>query len=162
MRERARAGSLQPVGPSRSGIDLEGASDMANAPNRIRSATREDLLTAMQREAFAYASYMLFAGTAREDGRKEIADLFETIAQTELHQHFARLAEEAGLVGGDADNLRAAIEAESYAIEIMYPSFAEHAAAAGDTGAAGAFTTARNDDLAHLESFREALLDVSP
>jgi rubrerythrin len=135
---------------------------MTNARNGIRSATREDLLTAMHSEAFAYASYMLFAATARADGRKEIADLFETVAQTQLHQHFARLAEEAGLVGGDADNLRSAIESESYAIEIMYPSFAEHAAAAGDTGAAGAFTAARGDDVVHLESFREALLDVAP
>ena len=65
-------------------------------------------------------------------------------------------------MGGDADNLRSAIEAESYAIEIMYPSFAEHAAAAGDTAAAGAFTAARGEDVDHLESFREALLDVTP
>ncbi len=135
---------------------------MANEPNGIRSATREDLLTAMHSEAFAYASYMLFAATARADGRKEVADLFETVAQTELHEHFARLAEEAALVGDDAQNLRSAIEAESYAIEIMYPSFAEHAASAGDAGAAGAFTAARGDDVSHLESFREALLDVAP
>ncbi len=135
---------------------------MANAPNGIRSATREDLLTAMHSEAFAYASYMLYAETARADGRKEIADLFEASARTELHGHFARLAQEAGLVGGDAANLRAAIEAESYAIEVMYPSFAEHAAAAGDTGAADAFTSARADDVGHLESFREALLEVAP
>ena len=135
---------------------------MANAPNGIRSATREDLLTAMHSEAFAYASYMLYAATARAEGRKEIADLFETTAQAELHGHFARLAQEAGLVGGDAANLRAAIEAESYAIEVMYPSFAEHAAAAGDAGAAAAFTSARDDDVGHLESFREALLEVTP
>jgi rubrerythrin len=135
---------------------------MTDAHNGIRSATREDLLTAMHSEAFAYASYMLFAAIAREDGRKEVAELFETIAATELNGHFASLAEAAGLVGGDADNLRSAIEAESYAIEIMYPSFAEHAAAAGDAVAAGAFTAARADDVAHLESFREALLDVTP
>ncbi len=135
---------------------------MANAPNGIRSATREDLLTALHSEAFAYASYMLFAATARADGRREVADLFEAVAQTELHEHFARLAAEAGLVGDDAQNLRSAIEAESYAIEIMYPSFAEHAASAGDTEAAGAFTAARGDDVNHLESFREALLDVAP
>jgi rubrerythrin len=135
---------------------------MTDAHNGIRSATREDLLTAMHSEAFAYASYMLFAAIAREDGRKEVAELFETIAASELHGHFANLAEAAGLVGGDADNLRSAIEAESYAIEIMYPSFAEHAAAAGDTVAAGAFTAARGEDVAHLESFREALLDVAP
>ncbi len=134
---------------------------MAHAPNGIKSATREDLLTAMHAEAFAYASYMLFAARARADGRPQVAELFETVAQTELHQHFARLAHEAGLVGGDADNLRAAIEASSYAIEIMYPSFAEHAAAAGDAGAAEAFTRARGDDLASLESFREALLETS-
>jgi rubrerythrin len=150
------------VGPSWSGIDFKEPSDMTDEHTGIRTATREDLITAMHSEAFAYASYMLFAATAREDGRKEVAELFETIAHTELHQHFARLAEEAGLVGGDADNLRSAIEAESYAIEIMYPSFAEHAAAAGDAGAAGAFTAARGEDVDHLESFREALLDVTP
>jgi rubrerythrin len=133
---------------------------MAHAPNGIRSATREDLLTAMRNEAFAYASYMLFAARARTDGRPEVAELFETVAQADLHGHFARLAEEAGLVGGDAQNLRSAIEESSYAIEIMYPSFAEHAAAAGDAGAAEAFSQARADDLAHLESFREALLET--
>jgi rubrerythrin len=133
---------------------------MAQAPNGIRPATREDLLTAMRAEAFAHASYMLFAARARDDGRSEVADLFEAVAHTELHGHFARLAAEAGLVGGDAENLRAAIEESSYAIEIMYPSFAEHAAAAGDAGAADAFSRARTDDLAHLESFREALLET--
>lgn len=134
---------------------------MAQAPNGLRSATREDLLTAMRAEAFAYASYMLFAARAREDGRAEVADLFESVAQMDLHRHFARLAQEAGLVGSDAENLRAAIEESTYAIEIMYPSFAEHAAAAGDSGAADAFATARTDDLASLESFREALLETS-
>jgi rubrerythrin len=133
---------------------------MAHAPNGIRSATREDLLTAMRTEAFAYASYMLFAARARTDGRPDVAELFETVAQAELQGHFARLAEEAGLVGGDAQNLRSAIEESSYAIEIMYPSFAEHAAAAGDAGAAEAFSQARADDLVHLEAFREALLET--
>jgi rubrerythrin len=133
---------------------------MAHAPNGIRSATREDLLTAMRAEAFAYASYMLFAARARKHGRAEVADLFETVAHADLHGHFARLAAEAGLVGGDAHNLRSAIEESSYAIEIMYPSFAEHAAAAGDAGAAAAFVKARADDLAQLESLREALLET--
>lgn len=114
----------------------------------------------MRAEAFAYASYMLFAERARKDGRAEVAELFETVARTELHGHFARLADEAALVGGDAQNLRTAIEESSYAIEIMYPSFAEHAAAAGDAGAAAAFEQARADDLANLESFREALLET--
>lgn len=134
---------------------------MAHAPNGIRSATHEDLLTAMRAEAFAYATYMLFAARAREDGRPDVAELFETVAQADLHRHFAGLAHEAGLVRGPAEDLRSAIEEISYAIEIMYPSFAEHAAAAGDAGAADAFTAARADDLAHLESFREALIDIS-
>ncbi len=134
---------------------------MANAPNGIRSATREDLLTAMHSEAFAHASYMLFAARARADGRTEVAELFEAVAQADLHRHFAALATEAGLAGGDDENLRAAIEAASYAVEVMYPSFAEHAAAAGDTGAADAFTAARAAGIGHLESFREALLDVT-
>ena len=162
MRDRARAGSLVHTGRRGSASIEKEPLDMANAPNGIRSATREDLLTAMHSEAFAYASYMLYAATARAEGRKEIADLFETTAQAELQGHFARLAQEAGLMGGDAANLRAAIELESYAIEVMYPSFAEHATAAGDAGAAAAFTLARDDDVGHLESFREALLEVTP
>ena len=97
----------------------------------------------------------------RRNGRTEIADLFESTARTELEEHFAALADLAGIVGDDADNLRAAIEAESYEIEVMYPTFAEHATRATDTAAAECFTEIRRHEIDHLEALREALIDIT-
>jgi rubrerythrin len=129
--------------------------------NGLRSATKEDVLTALRTEAYTYARSMLFAAAARKNGRTEIADLFESTARTELEEHFAMLADLAGIVGDDADNLRAAIEAESYEIEVMYPTFAEHATRASDTAAAECFAEIRRHEVDHLEALREALIDIT-
>ena len=133
---------------------------MATAPD-LRSATKEDVLTALRTEAFTYARSMLFAAAARKNGRTEISDLFESTARTELEEHFAMLADLAGIVGDDAANLRAAIEAESYEIEVMYPTFAEHATRASDTAAAECFAEIRRHEVDHLEALREALIDIT-
>ena len=126
----------------------------------MTTATREDVLNAMHGEAFAYASYMLFAEEARRSGRRDVADLFEATARTELLEHFAELAALVGLVGSDADNLRTAIEGESHEIDVAYPSYADHARTAGDLAAADRFEEIRRDELDHLEAFREALESV--
>lgn len=60
----------------------------------------------MHGEAFAYVKYLLYAQQARQDGNKELADLFENTAKTERFEHFAEEAKVAGLVGMDADNLK--------------------------------------------------------
>lgn len=133
---------------------------MSAAPG-LHSATKEDVLTALRTEAFTYARSMLFAAAARKNGRTEIADLFESTARTELEEHFAMLADLAGIVGDDADNLRAAIEGESYEIEVMYPTFAEHANRATDAAAAECFTEIRRHEIDHLEALREALIDIT-
>lgn len=129
-------------------------------PAGITTATREDLLSAMHGEAFAYASYMLFAEVARRNGKAEVAELFEATARTELLEHFAEQAALVGLVRGDADNLRRAIEGESHEVEVLYPSYAEHARAAGDGAAADRLEEIRRDELDHLEAFREALESI--
>ena len=51
--------------------------------------TMDNLSTAMQGEAFAYAKYLLYAEHARKSGNKELADLFEKTANTERFEHFA-------------------------------------------------------------------------
>lgn len=129
-------------------------------PAGISPATREDVSSAMHGEAFAYASYMLFAEEARRNGRREIAELFETTARTELLEHFAEQAALLGLVGTTADNLRTAIQAESHEIDVTYPTYAEHARAAGDAAVADRLEEIRRDELDHLEAFREALESV--
>src|ERR1700687_1659414 len=85
----------------------------------LKPQTVDNLSTAMHGEAFAYAKYLLYAEHARKNGNKELAELFEKTANTELFEHFAEEADLAGLVGSDADNLKDAIHGESYEIDSM-------------------------------------------
>jgi rubrerythrin len=123
----------------------------------MNAQTQANLLTALHGEAFAYAKYMLYAEHARQQGRKELADLFEATARTELFEHFAEEAELAGLVGDDAANLREAIGGEAYEVDTMYRTFAEQAQAAGDNAAAARFTEVRQDETHHRDAFTAAL-----
>ena len=123
----------------------------------MNAKTRENLLTALHGEAFAYAKYMLFAEHARQAGQLELAQLFEQTARTELTEHFAEEAELAGIVGDDVNNLQDAIGGESYEVETMYRAFAEQARAAGDTAAADRFEEVRRDEVKHRAAFKAAI-----
>lgn len=126
----------------------------------MNTTTVENLLTAMHGEAFAYAKYMLYAERARQQGHTELAELFENIAKEERLEHFAEEAELAGLVGTDADNLRNAIDGESYEVETMYREFAEKALAAGDDAAAARFEEIRHDEIKHRDALKAALATI--
>lgn len=124
--------------------------------------TKKDLSTAMHGEAFAYAKYLLYAKQARHGGNEELANLFEKTANTERLEHFAEEARVAGLVGSDAENLRDAIQGESYEVETMYSEFAKQARAVGDEVAANRFEEIRRDEMKHRDAFKAALEKVQP
>lgn len=126
----------------------------------MNKTTINNLSTAMHGEAFAYAKYMLYAERARQSGNTELAQLFENTAREERFEHFAEEAELAGLVGNDADNLRDAIEGESYETETMYRDFAEQALAAGDKAAADRFAEIGRDEMKHRDAFKAALARI--
>lgn len=119
--------------------------------------THDNLIAALQGEAFAYARYRLFAAQAREEGDLDLAELLEGLAAVELNEHFAELAVLAGLVGADADNVAAAIQDENTEVEETYRAFAEQARAAGETAAAERFEEIRNDELEHARTLETAL-----
>jgi rubrerythrin len=123
----------------------------------MNAQTRNNLLQAMHGEAFAFVKYTLFAQQARKNGREEIAVLFEKTAEVERREHFAEEAELAGLVGSDADNLRDAIQGETYEVDKMYCEFADQAAAAGDEAVAARFAEVRRDEAGHRDAFEAAL-----
>ena len=54
----------------------------------MNAQTKENLLTSMHGEAFAYVKYMLFAEHARKNGKPELADLFAKTADVERFEHF--------------------------------------------------------------------------
>lgn len=129
----------------------------AQRKTHLNHKTMENLHTAMRGEAFAYASYMLYAERARKDGHPEIADLFENAAKIERFEHFAEEAELAGLVGTTEENLREAIKGESYESTTMYREFAEQAASVEDHDAAERFEEIRRDEMKHRAMFEAAL-----
>lgn len=119
--------------------------------------TYENILAAMQREAYAHARYLLFAAAARRRGETRLASMFEGIAAVELQEHFAELAELVGLVGTEVDNLLAAIQDENFEVEWKYPQFADHARAAGEAAVAERFAEMAEDEREHEKTLEGAL-----
>lgn len=124
--------------------------------------TRENLLRAMRREAFAFARYMLCAVQARQHGRPEVADLFEKVARQEYFEHFAEQALDLGLVSTEAENLHLAIEEEAYEADTMYRQFEAQADAAGDHAAAERFRRLAQDERRNRDEFLAALRALDP
>ncbi|MEU6973634.1 ferritin family protein [Kitasatospora aureofaciens] len=134
-----------------------GSPDARTTIPTVQQQTQTNLKQAMGGEAFANASYTLFAAQAQREGRPAVADLFRKTAGVELGEHFTEEAALSGLVGGNEANLTAAITGEGYESTTMYPTFARQAKAAGDTAAADLFTEIAKDEAAHQAAYKAAL-----
>jgi rubrerythrin len=128
----------------------------------MHQQTRENLLRAMRREAYAFAMYLLYATQARKHGRPEIAELFEQVAREEYFGHFVEQALEAGVIGMEAENLHLAIEEEAFEAEVMYRDFQAQAEAVGDHAAAERFQRLREDERRNRDQFLAVLRDLDP
>ncbi len=127
-------------------------------PPRASGATLANLRSAMEGEAFAYAKYMRYADQARRDGNPAVAQLFASTAAIELNEHFASLANLAGLVAASTNaNLTDAINGEQHEADVMYPDYARQADAAGNTQAADLFREIAGDEKTHQKAFQAAL-----
>ena len=128
----------------------------------VHPQTRENLLRAMRREAYAFAMYLLYAAQARRHGRPQLADLFEQVAREEYFGHFAEQALEVGVIGMEAENLHLAIEEEAFEAEVMYRDFQAQAEAVGDQEAAERFQRLREDERRNRDQFLAVLGDLAP
>lgn len=128
----------------------------------LHPQTRENLLSAMRREAFAFASYLLYATQARKHRRPEIAELFQQVAEEEYFGHFTEQALELGQIGMEAENLHLAIEAEAFEAEVMYRDFQAQAEAVGDHATAERFRRLREDERRNRDRFVAVLLALDP
>ncbi|MEV0405375.1 rubrerythrin family protein [Actinoallomurus sp. NPDC050550] len=126
----------------------------AQVPN---PQTRADLDQSMKGEAFANASYRLYADQARREGLPSVARLFDRTANVELNEHFKEEAALSGLVGSDSSNLRAAEAGETYESQTTYPGFAQQAKTDGDGNAATTFSEIADDEGVHAKAFGTAL-----
>jgi rubrerythrin len=122
------------------------------------ATTEQNLSEAFAGESQANRKYTAFAGQAEKDGFPNVARLFRTTAEAEtIHAqgHLAAL----GKVGPTVDNLRAAVEGETYEYAKMYPPMLEQAEADGHR-AKRMFAYAVKAEEVHARLYKLALAAV--
>jgi len=104
-----------------SGVEpqLTGESSTMTDPN-VAPTTEDNLRTAFAGESQANRMYLAFAQKAEQEGLPQIAKLFKAAAEAETIHALAHLRN-AGMVGSTVDNLRHAVEGETYECTTMYP-----------------------------------------
>ncbi len=118
--------------------------------------TLENLKTAFAGESQANRKYLAFADKAESEGKPGVAKLFRAAAAAEtIHAH-AHLRLMKG-IGSTEDNLKQAIEGESYEFESMYPEMMEDAKAEGENAVLRYFGFANEAEKIHANLYTEAL-----
>lgn len=119
-------------------------------------ATEENLKEAFAGESQANRKYLAFAEKAEKEGYPQVAKLFRAAAQAET-VHALRHLRTLGEVKSTADNLKAAIEGESYEHTEMYPQFIEEAEKEENTAAVYSLKGAYEAEKVHHNLYQKAL-----
>jgi rubrerythrin len=125
------------------------------------SKTTDNLQAAFAGESQANRKYLAFAKKADQEGYPQIAKLFRAAAAAETihaHNHFNAL----GGVKSTTENLKAAIEGESYEVVSMYPGMIADAEAEGEKKANTSFKWAFEVEKVHEALYRYALEHMDP
>ena len=133
------------------------------------SKTEENLKAAFAGESQANRRYLYFARAADVEGQPEMAALFRSVSEGETGHAFGHfdLLKEVGdpvtgvKVGDTADNLKSAIEGETYEYTQMYPGFARVAREEGFAEAAEWFETLAKAEKSHAGRFTKGLENLS-
>jgi rubrerythrin len=120
---------------------------------------QENLRAAFAGESQASRRYTAFAQRAEKEGYPNVARLFRAAAQAET-VHAIRDLNALGENRTTEANLAAAIEGETYEVDVMYPGFLEDVDPEEQTAPFKAFDFARRVEMLHAEYYREALATV--
>ena len=118
-------------------------------------STKNNLKEAFAGESQASQKYRAFARRAEIDGMPNVARLFRTAAEAEIihaQGHFRAMDG----VGATSDNLKAAIEGETYEFTTMYPPMLTEAQNAGHR-AKTMFAFAMKAEAVHADLYQRAL-----
>ena len=133
------------------------------------SKTIENLRAAFHGESNANRRYLAFAEKAEQEGYGEVASLFRAAAQAEqIHaDNHAAVLKRMGIVApptidsvkiqSTKENLKAAIEGESYERDTMYPTFLKQARAENNREAIRSFNYAKTAETEHARLYKDAL-----
>jgi predicted membrane protein (TIGR00267 family) len=123
---------------------------------RTLTRTERNLWSAILSEALAHLKYTAYANKALEEGRPEVAQVFQEVAGAETIHGINHLRV-AGEVKSSLENLRAVVIGESKEFSTLYPRMIREALDEGRPDAAHTFTLAMDREQHHLESFAKAL-----
>ncbi len=121
--------------------------------------TEDDLKAAFAGESQANRKYLAFAQQAEKDKFPQVAKLFKAAAEAEtVHalNHFKVL----GGIKSTPDNLKAAIEGESYEFTKMYPGFIKDSEKDSNKDAKRTFDLANKVEQVHHKLYEAALKSV--
>jgi rubrerythrin len=119
------------------------------------STTEDNLKEAFAGESQANRKYLAFAKKAEQEGYANVARLFRTAAEAETIHALGHLGAMQG-VGSTAENLRGAVEGETYEYTRMYPPMLEQAVAEGHP-ARRMFGLAAKAEAVHAKLYARAL-----
>ncbi len=120
------------------------------------SKTEKNLKEAFAGESQANRKYLAFAKQAEKEGLYQVAKLFRAVAEAETvhaHAHLRIL----GGIRSTEENLKEAIEGETYEFKSMYPTMIEEAKAEGNKDAERSFYYANEVEKVHAELYKKAL-----
>lgn len=134
--------------------------------------TEKNILTAFAGESQARNRYTYFASKARNEGYRQIAEIFEETADQEK-EHAKRLFKlleggeavvtasfPAGVIGTTVENLDEAAGGENYEWTEMYPGFAETARAEGFGDIAVIFEAIAVAEKQHEKRYRALIANI--
>ena len=139
-------------------------------PELEGSKTHGNLKEAFAGESQANRRYLYFAQKADVEGYPDVSALFRSVAEGETGHafgHFDFLAEVGDpvtgvAVGATSDNLKSAIEGETYEYTEMYPGFAKTARDEGFDEIAEWLETLARAETSHAKRFTSGLETPSP
>jgi rubrerythrin len=123
-------------------------------------STNDNLKAAFAGESQANRKYLAFAKKADDEGYPQIAKLFRAAATAETvhaHNHLGVLDG----IGSTAENLKEAINGETFEFTKMYPGFISEADSEGAKKARWSFNVANQVEQIHAGLFQEALKEMS-
>jgi len=121
----------------------------------MRKMTEKILSEAFAGESMAHIKYLAFADIAEREGYPNIARLFRAIAYAE-QIHAINHGRNLGYIGKTEENLKEAIEGETYEVEEMYPSFDAIANLQNEKSAQKSIHYAIEAEKIHIKLYSEA------
>jgi rubrerythrin len=133
------------------------------------TSTHDNLKTAFAGESQANRRYLYFARRADIEGYPDVGGLFRDTSEAETGHAFGHLdfLKEAGdpvtgvPIGSTEQNLKSAIEGETYEFTEMYPGFAKSARSEGFDEIAEWFETLAKAEKSHAGRFTKGLQTLS-